>query len=82
MNAVRKWKLFSGCKIIRHYLRNVYGWTLVYETVDSGPDWNTVRIKRSYKGEPEPELLMTRDEARAHYQAMQRQGFVSKLTTI
>lgn len=75
-------KLFSGCKIHRYTLRNIYGWVVTYETVDEGPDYNTVRIVRSYKGEREPDLLVTREQARAHYRALTQQGFVNKLTTI
>lgn len=64
-------------KPTRHVLRNAHGWTLIYETFDNGPDWNTVRVIRKWRGEESSELCLTRDQAREHYAAQQRAGFIS-----
>lgn len=81
MNANPKPILFAGYKINRHKLCNTNGWVIVYESVDSGPDYDIVRVKTSWHRLPSSEYLMKRDAARAHYQSKCRQGFVSPQTT-
>jgi hypothetical protein len=64
-------------KPTRHYLRNVYGWTLVYETWSDGANWNAVRVVKNWKGEQVDEMFLTRDEARQHYACQLRAGFLA-----
>lgn len=59
----------------RHYLRNAYGWVYCYVTNDSGPDWNRVVIRTTYRGEPARDLILTREEAREHWKASVQKGF-------
>jgi len=66
----------SDVKVTRTVLRNVYGWQLVFIAAESGPDWNTVVVEKSYRGAPAGELVLTRDEARAYYRTQTRAGFV------
>lgn len=58
-------------------LKNRHGWVLSYEV---NPNNQTVTLHKRYKGDDVGDIVMNVEEARAHYAAQLRAGFVSPNT--
>ncbi len=63
-----------------HVLINPWGWKFAYLTHENGPDWNTVKVVRKWKGEEMETLEMSRDEARQHYACQMKNGFINPIS--
>ena len=58
-----------------HLIRNRYGWVVSYIVPSTRMPWDDVTIRRRYRGESCPDMVVSVETARLHYAAQLRAGF-------